>query len=195
MDSSVLANAIARQKWSRDFFDELQRNNQVHYEQQGHMKGELSIEGMKIRIDAPAMRDHSYGRREWGYMNRHVWLMALLEDGSSLNVNFVSYPALHLSTGYFTSAEGTACITEATFDVDLVPGRAPATLTCRMKLLDGSERVLTCTKEEEFVFPCGDAYTIYEGIGAFTVDGVSGRGVMEFGWNTDPLRCVKEALS
>jgi len=188
MDTSVLANAIAQQKWGRAFFDELQRNNQVHYEQQGHIKGELNIEGQTIRIDAPAMRDHSYGRREWGYMNRHVWLMALLKDGSSLNVNFVSYPALQLSTGYFTSPQGTVCVTGAALEETPAPGKVPGSLVCRMEFSDGTQRELSCKKEEEFVFPCGDAYTIFEGIGAFTVDGVPGRGVMEFGWNNDPSR-------
>ena len=188
MPSSVLADAIARQKWGRGLFDELQRNNQVHYEQQGRVKGELNIEGMTLRIDAPAMRDHSYGHREWSYMNRHVWLMALLKDGSSLNVNFVSYPALQLSSGYFSSAQGTVCVTDAALEGSLTPGKAPGSLVCRMKFSDGTERELSCKKEEEFVFPCGEAYTIHEGIGAFTVDGVSGRGVMEFGWNSDPSR-------
>jgi len=190
MDSSVLADAIARQKWGRGFFDELQRNNQVHYEQQGHIQGELMIEGQKIRISAPAMRDHSYGRREWGYMNRHVWLMALLEDGTAFNVNFVSYPALRLSSGYFTSAHGTVCVTEASLEADLIHGEAPGKLTCRVKLLDGTELTISCSREDEFVFPCGEAYTIHEGIGAFDVNGVRGRGVMEFGWNNDPSRAV-----
>lgn len=188
MDSSVLAGAIAQQKWRRGFFDELQKNNQVHYEQQGRIQGELSVSGQRIRIDAPAMRDHSYGRRDWGYMNRHGWLMALLEDGSALNANFVSYPALCLASGYYTSAHGTVCVCEVSLGSQPVPGKAPQMLMYKVKLADGTALSVACQKEAEFVFPCGDAYTIHEGVGTFTTGGVYGRGIMEFGWNNDPSR-------
>lgn len=188
MDSSVLAGAIAQQKWDKGFFEELQKNNQVHYEQQGRVQGELVLSGQNIRIDAPAMRDHSYGRRDWNYMNRHVWLMALLEDGSALNANFVSYPKLKLSSGYYTSASGTACVKEVSLGSLPSPGKAPQTLMYKVKLSDGTELSVACSKETEFVFPCGDAYTIHEGIGTFTTGGVFGRGIMEFGWNNDPSR-------
>ncbi len=188
MDSSVLAGAIAQQKWRKGFFDELQQNNQVHYEQQGRVHGELTLGGQYIKIDAPAMRDHSFGRRDWAYMNRHVWLMALLEDGSALNANFVSYPTLQLASGYYTSARGTVCVTEVSFGSQPAPGKAPQTLMYKVKLADGTELSVACTREAEFVFPCGDAYTIHEGVGTFTSGGVYGRGIMEFGWNNDLSR-------
>ncbi len=185
MDSSVLAGAIARQKWNRGFFDELQQNNQVHYEQQGRITGALSADGQQMEISLPAMRDHSFGRRDWGYMQRHVWLMALMEDGSALNVNFVSYPKLRLHTGYHVSAQGTRCVTDVSLPQP-ASGSVPGSMMYRVTLSDGTEVRVACAKEAEFVFPCGEAYTIHEGIGAFSSGGTMGRGIMEFGWNNGP---------
>lgn len=184
MDTSVLADAIARQKWSRGFFDELQQNNQVHYEQQGCITGALSVDEQKIEIDLPAMRDHSFGRRDWGYMRRHVWLMALMEDGSALNVNFVDYPKLQLHSGYHTSAQGTRCVKGVSLKQPAY-GSMPDSPMYRVTLSDDTQLSVACALEAEFVFPCGEAYTIHEGIGSFSSGGVMGRGVMEFGWNND----------
>lgn len=188
VDSSVLAAAIAKEKWSRAFFADLQQNDQVHYEQQGRVEGVLEIDGARISCALPAMRDHSYGKRDWRYMNRHFWLMALLEDGGSLNANMVSYPALRaLQTGYFVSKQGVSCITEAKILEDIAPGAVPDAFSYKAKRADGKEFTVVCKKERQFDFPF-DGYTLYEGIGTFDVDGIAGRGILEFGWNSDAAR-------
>ncbi|MGI5849572.1 MAG: DUF7064 domain-containing protein [Christensenellales bacterium] len=190
LDSRILAKAIAQQKWSKAFFRELRENDQVHYEQPGVIKGMLSIGQSSIDLSLPAMRDHSFGKRDWGYMNRHFWLMALLEDGSYLNANMVSYPILReLQTGYFVSDKGTACIDTAKVLGDIVPNAVPESFTYRVRLLNGDSLNIQCSREMQFIFPFSQGrYTIYEGIGTFDLNGVKGRGVLEFGWNGDSSR-------
>ena len=192
LDARVLAGAIAKEKWSKAFFADLQKNDQVHYEQPGKVTGVLELDGKPTYCTYPAMRDHSFGRRDWNYMNRHFWLMALFEDGRSLNANMVSYPAIKsLQTGYFITKAGTVCVAEASILDAVVPGAVPDRFTYRARLLDGRTFDVVCEKETEFIFPFdGGAYTIYEGVGTFALDGAVGRGVLEFGWNGDNARYV-----
>ena len=190
VDACVMAEAIAREKWSRAFFEELQSNDQVHYEQPGRVKGTLEMDGEAVSIDLPAMRDHSYGKRDWNYMNRHFWLMALMEDGRQLNANMVSYPVLKLATGYYLDGAA-VCVEQAHIKGDVQPHTVPQAFELTVGLADGRTLNAACRCEEVFTFPFADgAYTIYEGVGSFEIEGVRGRGILEFGWNRDSARCV-----
>lgn len=192
VDAGVMADAIAREKWTRAYFEELQANDQVHYEQPGRATGTLLLDGEEIALDLPAMRDHSFGKRDWGYMNRHFWLMALMEDGRQLNANMVSYPVLKLMTGYYEDGGKVTGVAAASIREDVVkPHEVPETFAFDAKLTDGRALCVKCRCEEVFPFPFAEgAYTIYEGVGAFELEGVKGRGILEFGWNGDVSRCV-----
>jgi hypothetical protein len=191
MDSGPLARALAKEKWSGTFFTSLTQNHQVHYEQQGIVSGTLT-EGKESRaIKWPAMRDHSFGKRDWEYMDRHIWLMALLENGDALNVNMVRYPDVsELQTGYFISEAKTTCVDRVTsMDEIECSGHVPLSFNYLVQLTDGRTFTVTCEKELEFAFPFkGGAYTIFEGIGSFSIDGIMGRGILEFGFNSDNER-------
>jgi hypothetical protein len=191
VDARVMAQAIAKEKWSRAYFEELQGNDQVHYEQPGWAKGILELDGETIAIDLPAMRDHSFGKRDWGYMNKHFWLMALMPEGHQLNANMVSYPVLKLMTGYYVGEGKTVCVEQARIVGDVKPHEVPETFTFEARLTDGRTLNVVCRREEVFPFPFdGGAYTIFEGVGSFELDGIKGRGILEFGWNGDAARCV-----
>jgi hypothetical protein len=191
MDSGPIARALAKEKWSRTFFASLTQNHQVHYEQQGIVSGTVTAGGESWNIKWPAMRDHSFGKRDWEYMNRHIWLMALLENGDALNVNMVRYPDIsELQAGYFISGGKTTCVDRVTsMDEIECSGHVPLSFKYLVRLTDGRTFTVTCKKELEYVFPFKDgAYTIFEGIGSFSIDGIRGRGIMEFGFNSDTAR-------
>ncbi len=194
MDSHPLARALSQEKWTKEFLGELQENFQVHYEQSGSVKGTLILDGQEIDIDLKGMRDRSFGKREWNYMDRHIWLTAMLETGEVMNVNMVRYPAVrNLQTGYWEDHGKHTCVDYATSMDDLpVIGHVPDQVTCHVTLMDGRKLTMECEKEVEVPFPFDNGdFTIYEGIGKITINGVKGRGIMEFGFNKDPQRWVK----
>jgi hypothetical protein len=84
------------------------------------------------------------------------------------------------------------CATAARIIEDVQkPHTVPEAFTYQAALLDGRALTVSCCREEVFIFPFDNgAYTIYEGIGSFELDGVKGRGILEFGWNGDIARCV-----
>lgn len=194
-DLNAFCNAIAAEKWKKGFSDELKKNHQVHIEQDGHATATLSVEGKEFKMDAPAIRDHSFGRRLWSYMNRHAWLSTILEDKNAINVNTVRYPALNvfgLKTGYKIKNGVAANMICVDFPKDfLTSGKPPTAGEFKAKFSDKTKAVVKYEPEIIFTFNFDDAdggYVVYEGIASFTVDNVKGRGIAEFGYNKDRRR-------
>jgi hypothetical protein len=187
-DLKPFCRAIAAEKWGKGFAAQLNHAHQIHIEQDGFIKGTFNIDGKKYQIDAAAIRDHSYGRRVWSYMNRHKWLIAVLEDGSTLGTNSVRYPALNvagLKTGYKMCGGKTVNVVDWVFSGDKKNGKY--TVKYSDKTTD------ECAFASDIVFPFEftdeyGAYIIYEGLSAFTVNNKKGRGITEFGYNADSRR-------
>jgi hypothetical protein len=213
MDSRVLAKAIAKEKWSADFFRSIKENHQVHYEQAGEINGLLTLDGKEKHIKIKAIRDHSFGKRDWNYMNRHIWLLALFDNGDVMNVSMVSYPAVselqsgylitenrpdpakeHFtnSSSYYSRKKTVSCLLSATSMYEIKNhGIVPENFELTAGFMNNKNIDFSCKKELEFIFPFNDVnYTIHEGIGVFNCNGISGRGIMEFGFNRDSSRWV-----
>lgn len=185
------AKAMAGERWSREFFTEIRKNNQVHYEQYGHLDATLTLGGEEHTLSLPCVRDHSFGTRVWDYMNNHVWLMAVNET-SQLNFSAVSYPAMSLlEVGNLKDGDAPmAYILSAEYDREAVAaGQIPERLEVTLTLTDGRRVLVTAEREfdTEYLFEDG-AYHLLEGVGRFTIDGVAYRGIIEMGWNGDPAR-------
>lgn len=185
------AKAMAQEKWNKTFFNEVQNNNQVHYEQTGVLKGKMLLEGQHISIDLPCVRDHSYGKRDWNYMNNHMWIMAVNEK-SQLNFSMVSYPTLSiLEVGNFKTMNGEMkFLQQATYERStLLRGIAPDNLNILIQFEDKEEIGIHVKKIEEitYTFQDGD-YILIEGIAEFLIDGVQYRGILEVGFNKDKKR-------
>ena len=121
MPSKRTATAMAQDKWGKSYFAEVQKNNSVHYEQEGVLVGTVTIDDKKTEVELPCLRDHSYGRRVWGYMNNHVWL-ASVDNDLQLNFSMVSYPAMSiLEVGHMRDGDSqVAFVTKASYDRNLV---------------------------------------------------------------------------
>ena len=184
------AKAMAGEKWSKQFFAEVQSNNQVHYEQTGRLHGTLKVDGEFIELDLPCVRDHSFGKRDWNYMNNHLWLMAV-NNTSQLNFSMVSYPALSiLEVGnYKTAKNPMAYMLEASYDRSLTVNSVPEKLELAVTLSNQSKLNITAKKvdEESYLFQNGD-YCLVEGVGEFTINGEAYRGIMEIGFNREKAR-------
>ena len=193
LDSRVLAGAIAREKWTKDYFDALQKQNQVHYEQPGRLTGSIKIGSEETQLSLNAMRDHSYGRRDWNYMNNHFWLTCLFDDGTTFNANVVSVPQIRsLATGYIEDGREATGLCRASVDVDIKNYEVPKKFSYTGEFLSGDTFKVDCELQSVFVFPLdGGNYVIYEGVGTFDMDGKKGRGNLEFGFNGDETRIGK----
>lgn len=185
------AKAMAFEKWNKQFFAEVQRNNQVHYEQTGSLHGTLILNKESIKLSLPCVRDHSYGKRDWNYMNNHLWMMAVNEH-SQLNFSMVSYPAMTmLEVGNFKAKDKSmAYILKADYDRSLIgKGVTPEEFAVTLKLTDKSNISVKATIEhgEEYIFQDGQ-YRLIENIANFEIDSEKYRGIFEIGFNGDKSR-------
>lgn len=104
----TISSAIAREPWSRDYFQRLERFHQTHYEQYGNVVGTATIDGRPYALNVPSVRDHSYAEmRDWRNFHRYVMHFFSLENGDRVTLGVVSMPVTfsRLVVGFVTDAE------------------------------------------------------------------------------------------
>jgi len=187
-----MVRAIAREKWNKAFFEAAGKNNQRHYEQAGRLCGSVAIAGERFVIDLCCVRDHSFGRREWNLMNDHIWFLGVTENDKVLSFSIVNYPAMkRIFSGYTNIFEDRM---ETLRDYEILEynhnnGSGPDLMKLRCHYSQG--RFLDVTIKRDCNVKClfGDGcYSFQEGLGAFDISGVPGRGTIEYGFNRDGSR-------
>jgi hypothetical protein len=189
LNPKILATALAKEKWDKTFRENNALNKQTHYEQQGLIDLKITLGESITTLHYIGMKDHSFGRREWGYMDKHIWLMVLLNEGESLNLNMVNYPHMKLKTGYYVKDNKTIGIIEAT-DFSALDGNGEClnSFVYYVKLESGAVFNVTAELESSLSFNFEGTYTIHEGLGTFIINGNKYRGIIEYGYNSDTKR-------
>ncbi len=187
-----MARAIGQEKWGKDFFEELKNvQGQCHYEQEGTLSGIYSIDGEKKDFSLPCVRDHSFGKRDWNYMNNHLWIMAINEN-SQFNYSMVSYPAISLlEVGNFRDKiEKQKLLKETKCDLSLVSnGEVCKEFSLDAVMDDNSKVKLTAHILDTELYPFQDGeYLLYENVAEFDINGEKFKGIFEVGYNKDSSR-------
>ena len=191
MPTERMATGIANEKWSKSFFGQLQNvSGQCHYEQEGVLEGQLTLNGKTTDFRLACVRDHSFGKRDWNYMNNHLWLMAVSQN-QQLNYSLVSYPVMSvLEVGHYRDETGLHFMLQADLDFQRInQGAIPHELAFRMKLDDSR----TIPVEVKFLTGVTyhfqeSQYILHENIAEFTINGKTCRGILEIGFNADKNR-------
>lgn len=193
LSSKALAGAIAKEKWTKEYFSDLKQQNQVHCEQSGKLTGSLVLDGKEISLELNAMRDHSFGRRDWNFMNNHFWLTCLFEDGTMFNANVASFASIQsVATGFIEDGKEVNGVSAAKVDIEIENYKVPEKFSYSGEFANGEKFSLDCELQSVFLFTLdGGNYLIYEGVGTFDMNGKKGRGNLEFGFNGDESRIRK----
>lgn len=187
-----MAESIAREKWNKCFFSELGRNNQRHYEQDGTVRGSMTVAGKSFGIDLHAVRDHSFGRREWDMMNDHIWFLAVTEDGKVLSYSIVNYPMMKRIFSGYTDILSDSMETLRDYEMvhyDSANGVGGDLLSLKCifpggKVLDVEARR---TANARCVFG-GGTYVFQESFADFRINGIKATGTLEYGFNAQSSR-------
>lgn len=112
MDKSATCRAIAREPWTKDFFELLENMHQTHYELYGQLTGLLHVEGLDepIQLRLDSMKDRSYGKyRDWGDFHRYILQYFAFENGDRVGCMIVSMPntMTNLVCGYLMNGKDT----------------------------------------------------------------------------------------
>ncbi|CAD5119759.1 DgyrCDS8353 [Dimorphilus gyrociliatus] len=88
---NMVAQGIAREIWSREFFQELENGHQTHYEQWGESFVTFQQENQDIvSLNVRGMRDHSFGIRDWNNFHRYIMHLAYFENGTYISLALIS---------------------------------------------------------------------------------------------------------
>ncbi len=191
MPAVRMATGIANEKWSRAFFGELQNvSGQHHFEQEGVLEGQFTLNGQSVEFSLSCVRDHSYGKRDWNYMNNHLWLMAVSED-CQFNYSLVSYPVISaLEVGNFRTEAGMSYMLEANLDFQEVgKGLVPEKLAFSVKLDGGQNLPVQAKKLAGVTYHFQDGkYILHENVAEFRLGDKLCRGILEIGFNREAGR-------
>jgi len=187
-----MARAIAREKWNKAFFAELSRNDQRHYEQAGRVSGDVVIGDESFGIDLCCVRDHSFGCREWDMMNDHIWLLGITKDDKVLSFSIVNYPSLKRIYSGYTDFFGDRMETLRDYEIlsyDDADGKGSDVLRLRCYFSEGRSIEIEISRDcnVKCIFG-GGCYAFQEGLASFSINGVPGRGTLEYGYNGNPSR-------
>lgn len=192
-DTFSMATSIASAKWNKHFFAHSKNTGgQRHYEQIGRIKGKAFIDGIEKSFDMPAVRDHSFGTREWDYMDDHIWLSAVTAKGEAINFSLVNYPAMkHIYLGYSDIG-----LNKPTYLVDYKikrydhnDGLGTDLFEADLMFQNGQTLTIKSKRDANLFVPFdGGKYYFQEGIGEFDINGVKARGTIEYGFNENKKR-------
>jgi hypothetical protein len=187
-DRRLVAAAIAREKWTRRFFLQLQDLGQTHYEQFGQLTGTATFGDEKVELNLPSVRDHSFGSRDWSTWERHYFMSGITADGYGFTAVAIRYDFCGpLYAGFTIAPDGKSdAIVGCTRLEDLTaaevwPTKGSLALTTR----SGARHTVEFKREGVFPYVMDGAYLLREGIGVYTFDGKPAWGVCEFGFKKD----------
>jgi len=197
----TMARAIAKEQWSREYFQMLKEAHQTHYEQHGNLVGEIEVDGKKYKFEMPSMRDHSYGvKRDWKLLHRYIFHMFSLEDGRRFDIGNVCQPVTSskLELGYMYETDETLHALEWV-DMPLEylgeNGVPPEDYGMRVRATNGKEfyiQVQVLHTQELYMGWEWEA-RIVERRCKFIVDGVEGYGISECQYRNTTGRPVQHS--
>ncbi|KAL4221920.1 hypothetical protein ACF0H5_017972 [Mactra antiquata] len=125
LDKNLLADAIAREKWTKEFWAKLRGKHQTHYEQAGQLSGVIEIEGQEPRnVLLHSFRDHTFGIRNWEMFHRYAIHFIWMEEIGVMAMVAVLWMPDYISllhSGYLLYASGdTLPVTHIDLDIETV---------------------------------------------------------------------------
>lgn len=187
MNQSALADAVAREPWTKQFWSALRSTHQTHYEQWGEFRGKINITGYgEKQVILKSVRDHSFGVRDWRSFYRYSIHFIYLENGTMIQTGVVSSPATmsHIKIGYLMHANGAMC---SVSDIDLklwevAPDGGPIN-NYSFTFYAGGKKYNTVVEGDwtpTWYHHDDRGSKVYEKFCNYKVNGVSGFGLVEF---------------
>ncbi len=190
--SPYMIESSARCKWNDEFKNSVGKNEQRHYEQPGHMKGEMIVDGNVTKIDMPSGRDHSFGYRDWDDMDEHIWLFACTEKGEVFNYSLVDYKLLKNCQFGICDIGKDKLVSIKKNEIihyDYNNGLGGDEFATKMTMTDGTVLNVKLQRvgNQKTEYQQGD-YFFQEGFAEFDINGIKAFGSIEYGFNKDKNR-------
>lgn len=198
MDPKGTALAMAEMPWSREYFERIRSEKQVRIEQGGILTGFFKAGDRSFDIDMRGIRDHSWGKRDWTYLNRYLWTVLALNEETEIAGMKVTYLAVspvdygdsfkRLASGWIAGPDAVLPVSFATDLMDIGgDGVIPEKFTLKFRV-PGSELLILEVDRQQPEIPWvmqGRGFEVNEARCAVTLNGRKGFGLSEFGYAAD----------
>jgi hypothetical protein len=187
-DRKLIANAIASEKWTKEFFHAMKDTHQVHYEQTGNFTGYIELDGKRYDLNLRASRDHSFGSRNWLTWDRHYWFTGISDNGFHWTVTTIKWQFLgRLTAGFITGPDGSTDAIVETTDLETIHREKlkPDHGTIVILTRSGRKYTLEFHRSGEFPYLHDGKYMMREGIATYKFNGIEGLGMAEYGFHAD----------
>ncbi|KAL5006743.1 hypothetical protein ScPMuIL_015549 [Solemya velum] len=186
MDISALADAVAREEWSKEFWERVRGKHQTHYVQWGGMHGSVEVEGFpKQQISVASFRDHTIGVRDWQTLHRYVIHYIVLETGEMIMVGRICFPLTYalVTIGVLTYASGqTWTVSDMDFPLWNLEYQEPPDQYSFSFIAGGKKYSVSVSVETTAILYHGEdrGSKVYEKFCQYVINGVEGFGFVEF---------------
>ena len=198
MDPRGTALAMAEMPWSREYFERIRSEKQVRIEQGGILTGTFKVDGRSFDVNMRGIRDHSWGKRDWTYLNRYLWTVLALDEETEIAGIKVKYLAVspvdygdsfkRLASGWIAGDDD---VLPVSFATDLMEiggdGIIPGKFTLKFRV-PGSKLLTLEVDRRQPEIPWvmqGGGFEVNEAWCGVTLNGVKGVGLSEFGYAGD----------
>ncbi|RLB57658.1 MAG: hypothetical protein DRI34_07185 [Deltaproteobacteria bacterium] len=196
MDARSTGRAMAEMPWSRQYFARLRSERQVRIEQGGLLEGRLWLDGRERELRLRAFRDHSWGRRDWSFINRYLWNIISLErplDLGGVRCRYLCLTAVdygdsfhHLVSGWVAGSRRLLPVV-ACSDMHRLAGDGVIPRDYDIVFRARGRRPLRCRvtrsgREHSWLLQDGD-FEVSEAWCRAEIEGVAGQGMAEFGFS------------
>lgn len=111
MSTSATARIFAKEPWNKQYFSDLQKAHQTHYEQLGDLQVQVQMDNRikPLILEFQSFRDHSFGtKRDWKLMHRYVFHHVFLSNRWKAVIGVVCQPhtCTTLECGFVCLANG-----------------------------------------------------------------------------------------
>ena len=197
MDPGATGKAMAEMPWNRAYFQKLGSERQVRMEQGGSLSGEVQLDGERRALELRAFRDHSWGKRDWSFLNRYLWTIISLQrplhiDGEAYDYfcfTIADYGTSfrHLVAGWIAGPHHVRPIVAAS-DMGAIAakGEIPARYPIHFQPKNGpllSGLVTRLGVAQPWVLQ-NQSFEVNEAYCQVTLEGIDGQGMSELGFSS-----------
>ncbi|XP_033639938.1 uncharacterized protein LOC117300307 [Asterias rubens] len=185
---SLAAENIAKEKWSKQLFQNLKSMEQGHFEQFGTIEGVVQVDdGEEQGVVLTGVKDRSSGPRRWTDLHSYILNFIVLENGTCIQIGAFCFPGRvsNLTTGFIIHPSGEV-IPAIHVDLPLADlmeqtEDPPMKFAFSMQPLVGDRLSVEVTIDDVMFFNMDRDWSVQirEGLSEFNVNGVRGLGVCE----------------
>jgi hypothetical protein len=171
-DPELVARRLGEAQWDAELLRTVRRATQRGYVQIGRFAGTLALGDELVPVRADAMRQHTWGVRDWGATQRAEQVFFAWPNGGRAWVHRAEFPAFTLEGGFLLDGAHATPLSAVALDPRAADVGVPARSVIAVERSDSHSRVAIATETcAEVSFPVDGRGALSVGLVRTTDDG------------------------